>query len=666
MADLSRMADAVRFLSLDAIINAGDGHPGTPLGAADIVTTLYNRHLKFDAADPTWPDRDRFVQSNGHGSMLIYAANHLAGFQKISMEEIRNFRQLHSHCPGHPELDPEAGIETTTGPLGQGIANAAGMALAEESLRARFGPEICNHYTYALVGDGCLMEGISQEIAELAGHLKLGHLIFLFDSNRITDDGDTDQAITENQAARFRVAGWHTVECDGHDPEAIDSAIRLAKADPRPSFVTCHTTIGKGAPRLAGLRVAHGGPVIPEDGVETRDQLNWEHAPFEIPAELLAPWREGGARGRAERLAWQDRLTTAGPALKAEYERLMRGALPDGWREGLAARKAHYASVRPTQPGVATSGEILDAVSDAIPELISGAPDLEAATKHKRRLLPFTAEERLGRYVHYGVREFAMGAMMNGMAAHRGVVPFGITFLVFSDYERHALRMAAMMELPVIFGFSHDSIGIGRNGPTHQPVEYLASLRAMPNLDVFRPCDGVEAAECWELALENRSGPTALINSRQPVPTLRARADAENLSARGAYVLAEASGKRQATLFATGSEVQIAMAARRILESQGIPTAVISVPCWELFERQDAIYKAQVIGRGTARVAVEAAVRLGWERFIGEDGVFVGMSSFGASAPETELFEHFGITPDAVVAATLGILEGKTVQAEPA
>lgn len=666
MADLKRMADAVRFLALDAIINTGDGHPGTPLGAADIVTTLYNRHLKFDASDPLWPDRDRFIQSNGHGSMLIYAANHLAGFQKISIDEIKRFRELNSHCPGHPEYDPEAGIETTTGPLGQGIANAVGMAVAEEKLRAQFGPEICNHHTYALVGDGCLMEGISQEVLELAGHLKLGHLVFLFDSNHITDDGETNQAITEEQAYRFRAAGWHTVECDGHDPDAIDAAIRLAKADPRPSFVTCHTEIGRGVPRIAGLRVAHGGKLVPEDAVEARRLMGWENEPFDIPAALLDPWREGGARGRAARLAWQDRLTAAAPEVKADFQRLVDGALPEGWRDTLVERKAFYAAEKPLQPTVATSGEILDALSDAIPELVSGAPDLEAATKHKRRLAPFTVEDRTGRYIHYGVREFAMGAMMNGMAAHRGVVPFGITFLVFSDYERHAMRMSALMGLPVIYGFSHDSIGIGRNGPTHQPVEYLASLRAIPNLNVFRPADSVEAAECWEMALANRSGPSALVNSRQPIPTVRDEAGAENLSARGAYILADAEGERQATLFASGSEVQIALAARTILQSQGVPTAVVSVPCWELFETQDAAYKARVIGRGTARVAVEAAVKLGWERFIGEDGAFVGMSGFGASAPENVLFEHFGITPDAVVAAALGILEARSKAAEPA
>ncbi len=653
MPDLRRMADAVRFLAIDALVRVHDGHPGAPLGGADIVTTLYARHLKFDVADPLWPDRDRFVQSNGHGSMLIYAANHLAGFAKLGIEEIKRFRELGSHCPGHPEYDPESGIETTTGPLGQGIANAVGMAVAEGRLRAQFGPELVDHYTYALVGDGCLMEGIAAEVMALAGHLQLGRLIFLFDSNRMTDDGDLAQSVTEDQGARFRIAGWHVVECDGHDPDGIDAAIRLAKADSRPSFVVCRTQIGKGVPRIAGERVAHGGKLEPSDAEAARALLDWPHAPFEVPDELLAPWRVAGARGKAEREAWQARFAQAPVDVRADLDRLMDGRLPDGWQAALAELKATYATSGPTQPTVQTSGEILDRLSDAIPELVSGAPDLEAATKHKRRLAPFTASDRTGRYLHYGVREFAMGSMMNGMAAHRGVVPFGITFLVFSDYERHAIRMAALMGLPVLFGFSHDSIGIGRNGPTHQPVEYLASLRAIPNLRVFRPADAIEAVECWELALGERNGPSVLCFSRQALPPVRETEGVDNASAQGAYVLAEAGGTRRATLFATGSEVQLALAARRELEGRGVGTAVVSVPCWELFDEQDTAYRAEIIGRGTARVAVEAAVGLGWERFIGEDGAFIGMRSFGASAPPEDLFPHFGITPEAVVAAVL-------------
>ncbi len=653
MADLRRMADAIRMLAVDAIVRAGEGHPGAPLGGADIVTTLYARHLKYDVADPLWPDRDRFVQSNGHGSMLIYAANHLAGFAKIDIEEIKRFRELGSHCPGHPEYDPEAGIETTTGPLGQGIANAVGMAVAEERLRAQFGPDLVDHHIYALVGDGCLMEGIAAEVVALAGHLRLGRLIFLFDSNRMTDDGALAQAVSEDQAARFRVAGWHVVECDGHDPDAIDAAIRLAKGDPRPSFVVCHTVIGRGVPRIEDQRVAHGGKLEPADAAAARDQLQWPHPAFELPEDLLVPWRAAGKRGEPERLLWRTRLEAAPADVRSELERLASGRLPPDWRATLAVAKTHYAETRPNQPTVQTSGEILDRLSDAIPELVSGAPDLEAATKHKRRLTPFTIADRGGRYLHYGVREFAMGAMMNGMAAHGGVVPYGITFLVFSDYERHAIRMAALMGLPVLFGFSHDSIGIGRNGPTHQPVEYLASLRAMPNLNVFRPADPIELTECWELALGRRTGPSALCLSRQKLPPVRESAGEENAAARGAYVIAAANGDRRATLFATGSEVQIALAARTALEARGVPTAVVSVPCWELFDAQDAAYRATVLGRGTVRVAVEAAVGLGWERFVGEDGAFIGMSSFGASAPQEDLFRAFGITADAVVAAVV-------------
>ncbi|MEO1091481.1 MAG: transketolase [Pseudomonadota bacterium] len=652
MTDTRRMADAIRFLAIDALVRAGDGHPGAPLGGADIVTTLYTRHLKFDVGDPLWPDRDRFVQSNGHGSMLIYAANHLAGYEKLDIDQVRRFRELGSHCPGHPEYDPEAGIETTTGPLGQGIANAVGMAVAEEKLRARFGPGLVDHYVYALVGDGCLMEGIAAEVMALAGHLRLGHLVFLWDDNRITDDGDLCQAASEDQCARFRTAGWHVVECDGEDPDSIDAAIRLAKGDPRPSFVACRTTIGRGVPRIAGQRVAHGGKLGAEDAAAARDLLDWPHAPFEVPASLLKPWRAAGRRGAGAREAWAARLAAAAGDERAEFERLMAARLPDGVAAACAELKSSYATGRPTQPTVQTSGEVIDRLSDAIPELVSGAPDLEAATKHKRRLAPFTAGDRTGRYLHYGVREFAMGSMMNGMAAHGGVVPFGITFLVFSDYERHSLRMAALMGLPVLFGFSHDSIGIGRNGPTHQPIEHLASLRAMPNLHVFRPADPIEVVECWEAALARRHGPSVLICSRQPLPPVRDAA-AENLSARGAYVLADATGERRCTLFATGSEVQIALAARAALQARGVPTAVVSAPCWELFGEQDEAYRATILGRGTARVAVEAACGLGWERFIGEDGAFVGMESFGASGPQEDLFEHFGITADAMVRAAV-------------
>lgn len=657
MPDRRRMANAIRMLAVDALVRAEDGHPGTPLSAADIVTGLFLDHLRFDPAHPHWPDRDRFVQSNGHGSMLHYALSHLVGYQPMTMQEIMRFRELGSACPGHPEIDIACGIETTTGPLGQGIANAVGMAVAEEMLRARFGADLVDHYTYALTGEGCLMEGLASEVVALAGHLKLGRLIFLWDCNLMTDDGSVDQAMTEDHPAIFRANGWHVVQADGLDAHAVSDAITEAKADPRPSLVVCRSTIGFGVPRIQDQRAAHGGRLYPEDAAAARDRLGWAHPPFLVPDDVLAAWRAAGRRGAAAQAAWTRRRAEAAPDVRATFDRTLARSLPHAWPAALHDLKARFAETAPTQPGIASSGQIVDVLTDAIPELVGGAPDLEAATKHKNRLTPFTASDRAGRYVHYGVREHAMGAMMNGMAAHRGVVPYGVTFLVFSDYERPALRMAAMMGLPVLFVFSHDSIGIGKNGPTHQPVEYLASLRAIPNMMVYRPADAVEAAECWELALSRTDGPASLIFSRQPVPALRRDGGAENRCTRGAYVLAEATGgARRVTLLSTGSEVAIAMAARDRLQADGVPTAVVSMPCWERFEDQPAAYRASVIGDDTVRIGVEAAVRLGWDRYVGPQGGFVGMSTFGASGPSDAVFAHFGITPDAVVAAAMARL----------
>ena len=650
--NLKEMANAVRALAVDTFVRAKDGHPGTPTGGADIATTLFNRHLKFDPLAPRWPDRDRFVQSNGHGSMLIYSLLHLAGYEAMSMEQIKNFRVLGSHTPGHPEYEPDHGIEITTGPLGQGIANAVGMAVAERMLNAQFGDAIVDHYTYVLVGDGCLMEGVAHEVISLAGHLRLGKLIVLYDDNRITDDGVIGQTISEDYTQRFACAGWHVQECDGHDPDAISAAIEAAKQDRRPSMIRCRTLIGFGVPRIENDRAAHGGKLFEDDAWAMRERLGWKHDPFVIPNEIVTEWRKAGARGAGARAAWQARVDALDPATRAEFQRLIEGRLPDGWEKALLAYKKAQIEAQPERSNIQTSGEISRVLSHAIPELVGGAPDLEAATQHKRDMKPFTAENPSGRYIHYGVREHAMGAMMNGMAAHKGVVPFGVTFLVFSDYMRHAMRLSAMMSLPVIWVFSHDSIGIGTNGPTHQPVEHLPSLRAIPNLWVLRPCDAVEAVEWWQLAVTNRHHPAAIVNSRQPLKTLRTTYSEENRCARGAYILADSEGgARRATIFATGSEVAVALEARGTLQAAGVPTAVISVPCWELFWEQEAEYRAAVIGRGTARVAVEAATRLGWERFVGEDGGIIGRTGFGASGPGAELFEHFGITPARVVAA---------------
>jgi len=648
-ATLNQMANAIRFLSMDAIERAGEGHPGTPLGAADITTALFAEHLKFNPKDPLWFDRDRFVQSNGHGSMLLYSLLHLSGYEKINLDEIKRFRVLGSHTAGHPEYDPEAGIEVTTGLLGQGIANAAGMALAEAFLRCWFGPGIVDHYTYALVGDGCLQEGVGHEVISLAGHLGLGRLTFLWDDNRITDDGDIKLAMSDDMAARFRASNWHVQEVDGHDIGAVSTALARAKADPRPSMIACVTRIGRGIPRVEGQRAAHGGRVFKEDTDAARQSLNWPYPPFEIPQDILSAWRAAGERSLPAYRAWKQRLEGMDHQRRQEFERIREGRLPEGWEDTLHEFKARAAETRHTDHGYKISGDIVELLSKAVPELLSGAPDLEGATLHKRSLVGFSSSEPGGRYVHYGVREHAMGSMLNGMAAHGGIIPMGVTYLVFSDYNRAAMRMAALMGLPVKFVFSHDSIGIGTNGPTHQPIEFLASFRAMPNMLVLRPADAVEAAECWEIAMTHRTGPCSLMFSRQPLEPVRTKHTIENLTRRGAYVLAEAeSGVRRATILASGSEVAIALKARDILQAEGIPTAVVSMPCWELFEEQDDTYRRQVIDRSTVRVAVEAAARLGWDRYIGEDGGFVGMSTFGASGSVPDLYSHFGITPESV------------------
>jgi transketolase len=632
------MANAIRFLTIDACVAAGEGHPGTPLGAADICTALFTRHLKCNPADPLWFDRDRFVESNGHGSMLIYSLLHLSGFAGITLEDIRRFRQLGSACEGHPEYHPERGIETTSGPLGQGIANAAGMAVAEAFLNRKLGTDLVDHWTYALVGDGCLQEGIGQEVISLAGHLGLGKLIWLWDDNQMTDDGRIDIALSDDMPARFRLSRWHVQEVDGHDMDAVSGAITTAKSDPRPSMIACRTVIGRGLPGVEGTRAAHSGRIEPALAEAARRYLDWPGPEFEVPTPVLDAWRAVGRRSVPEYEAWQVRVAALSPEKRREFDRLREGRLPDGWRDALHRFRRERAEQ--TEFGTKLSGDIVDVLADAIPELLSGAPDLEGATQHKRRLPSFTADNHGGRYVHYGIREHAMGAMLAGMAAHGGVVPVGVTYLVFADYMRPPMRLAAMMGLSVPFVFSHDSIGIGRNGPTHQPVEFLAALRAIPNMLVLRPADATEAAECWEIALEQRDRPSSLIFARQKLLPVRGGPARENLSRRGAYVLAEAEGARRATLLATGSEVAIALQARIALQREGIPTAVVSMPCWELFEEQDAAYRANVLGAPGVRVGVEAAVRQGWDRYIGAEGGFVGMAGFGASGPEDELFVH--------------------------
>ena len=650
---LRRMADTIRALSMDAVEAAKSGHPGMPMGMADIATVLWGQFLKFDPAEPNWPDRDRFVLSNGHGSMLLYSLLHLTGFADMTMNEIRTFRQLGSRCAGHPERGHASGIEVTTGPLGQGIANSVGMALAERLLATRFGQELVDHHTYVFCGDGCLMEGISQEAISLAGNLKLGKLILFWDDNHISIDGPTDLARHEDEVERFDASGWHTQRIDGHDTDAIADAIRKAQADDRPSMIACRTIIAFGAPTKANTAAAHGSALGKEEIAGTRERLGWTSPPFVVPADMVEAWHKVGQRSKAASAAWRERFAQS--SKRAEFEALQSGEMPKAVRDALTALRTKFASEAPKTATRQASGSVLDVLAPIMPALIGGSADLTPSNNTKAKGQKVVDRDHFdGSYIHYGIREHGMAATMNGMAAHGGIVPYGGTFLVFTDYCRPAIRLSALMKLRVIYVMTHDSIGLGEDGPTHQPVEHLAALRAIPHLQVFRPADAVETAECWELALEHIDRPSILALTRQPVPALRKDAG-ENRSARGAYVLAEADGARKITLLATGSEVGIAMTAREQLAAKGIAAAVVSMPCWQLFEAQDETYRRGVLGTAP-RVGVEAAVEFGWNRYIGDRGRFIGMHDFGASAPIEALYPHFGITAEAVVEAALGLV----------
>jgi len=646
------LAHAIRFLAADAVEKAQSGHPGMPMGMADAATVLFRRFLKFDPARPDWPDRDRFILSAGHGSMLLYALLYLTGYEEITLEEIRNFRQLGSATAGHPEYDVASGIETTTGPLGQGFGNAVGLALAERMMNARFGDPVVDHRTYVIASDGCLMEGISHEAASLAGHLKLGRLIVLFDDNGITIDGPTSLAVSDDHAARFAAYGWHVQGVDGHDPDAIAVAIAAAQSDPRPSLIACRTVIGFGAPTKAGSEKTHGAPLGPDEVAGARDKLGWGHAAFEVPEDILTAWRTCGAKGAALTAAWDANVAALSEADRRELDRRLAGALPQDWESALSDFKAGLSDQRPDLATRVASHKVLDSLTPVIPELTGGSADLTGSNNTKAAGLGvISAGDYSGSYIHYGIREHAMAAAMNGLALHGGLIPYGGTFLVFTDYNRPSIRLSALMGLRVIHVTTHDSIGLGEDGPTHQPVEQLAGLRAMPNVLVVRPADGVETAEAWQIALNNDRGPTVLALTRQKSPTVRLEPSAENLSERGAYILSPASREREATLIASGSEVAVALEAQARLQADGIATAVISMPCWELFAQQSEQYREEVLGPGSLRVAIEAAVAMGWDRWIGPDGGFVGMTGYGASAPCQDLYEHFGITPDAVVEA---------------
>ncbi|HEY0113278.1 MAG TPA: transketolase [Allosphingosinicella sp.] len=649
------LANAIRALSMDAVEAANSGHPGMPMGMADVATVLWTEYLKHDPSDPNWHDRDRFVLSAGHGSMLIYALLHLSGYERPTIDDIRGFRKLGSPCAGHPENFMLAGVEATTGPLGQGLAMAVGMAVAERHLNAVFGDDLVDHRTWVIAGDGDLMEGVNHEAAGLAGHLGLGRLNVLWDDNRITIDGSTDLSRSEETLARYAATGWHTVSCDGHDFVDIRRAIDEALADPRPSLIACRTIIGWGAPNKQGTSATHGAALGADEVAAARRQLVWESEPFVIPDEIAAAWRQAGGRGGKAHEAWRARLAASGQ--REEFVRRMEGQLPQdtglgGWLDALA--------VEPKTVATRKASELaLEAINAAIPETLGGSADLTGSNNTKTKSQkPLTKEDYSGRYLYYGIREFGMAAAMNGMALHGGVIPYGGTFLVFSDYCRPAIRLSALQGVRVIYVMTHDSIGLGEDGPTHQPVEHLTSLRLIPNLAVYRPADVVETTECWALALERRDGPSLLALTRQNLPQVRTERS-DNLSARGAYRLRPASAERRVVLIATGSEVELALSVADSLEGQGIGADIVSMPCWSLFDAQDEAYRAELLQKGVLKVSIEAGTTLGWERYVGPGGLAIGLDRFGASAPAEDLFKRFGFTAEAIVPQILAALKSQ-------
>ncbi|NKN35549.1 transketolase [Agrobacterium sp. a22-2] len=646
-----RMANAIRFLAMDAVEKANSGHPGLPMGAADIATVLFSRYLKFDPKNPLWPDRDRFVLSAGHGSMLLYSLLYLTGYEDMTIEDIKQFRQLGAKTAGHPEYGHASGIETTTGPLGQGIANAVGMAIAERKLSQEFGSELQSHYTYALVGDGCLMEGISQEAIAMAGHLKLKKLIVFWDDNKITIDGAVSLSDSTDQIARLKSANWNTMAIDGHDQEAIAAAIEEAHKSDRPTFIACKTIIGFGAPNKQGTHKVHGSPLGAEEIAAARKSLNWESEAFVVPADVLDSWRLAGLRSTKARKEWEARLAGADAEKRAEFNRRFAGELPGGFDAAIDAFKKKVAASNPTVATRKASEDTLEVINGLLPETLGGSADLTPSNNTKTsQMTSITPTDFSGRYIHYGIREHATAAAMNGITLHGGLIPYAGGFLIFSDYCRPSVRLAALMGIRVVHVWTHDSIGVGEDGPTHQPVEHFASLRAIPNLLLFRPADETETAECWQLALKEKHRPSGLALTRQNLIPARTEYEEKNLCAYGAYELISASDAK-VSIFASGSEVEIAIKAQAALAAKGVSARVVSVPCFELFFEQSADYQKAIIGKAPVKIAVEAGIRQGWDSFIGSDGTFIGMKSFGASAPAKDLYKHFGITAEAVVAA---------------
>ncbi|WP_416877475.1 transketolase [Litorimonas sp.] len=651
------MSNAIAALSMDAVQKANSGHPGMPMGMADAATVLFSKFLKFDPSDPNWTDRDRFILSAGHGSMLIYSLLHLTGYDAVTMEQIKNFRQLGSITAGHPEYGHVPGVETTTGPLGQGISNAVGFALAERHLNARYGDELVDHRTYVIAGDGCLMEGISQETISLAGHLKLNRLTVLWDDNNITIDGPVSLSDSTNQKKRFEASGWKVIEIDGHDQNQVESALSEAQKSDKPTMIACKTAIGKGAPNKEGTNKAHGAPLGDDEIAATRDARGWSHPPFEIPESVYDLWKRPGQEGQKAHEEWKGRLENSSHA--AEFKRTMSGELNEGWLDKFQAYKDTVASDKPNMATRVSSNKALIPLTEALSDMISGSADLEGSNKTKT---PATSQEiqagdYAGRYINYGVREHGMAACMNGLALHGGILPYSGLFMVFMDYCRPSVRLAALMQIQTIYVATHDSIGVGEDGPTHQPVEHLASLRAIPNTFTYRPADALEAAECWELAVRRKNGPSILALTRQNVPAVRDDAT-KNMCERGGYVLKPGKGKDDIVLIASGSEVHLAVEAHEELEKQGISARVVSMPCLDVFEEQEDSYFRSVLGNDLPKIVIEAGIRQGWDALIGRDGGFIGMDSFGASAPGAELFPHFGITTEAIVKMALEKVKG--------
>ena len=653
---LQQMANAIRALSMDAVQAANSGHPGLPMGAADIATVLYTKFLKIDPLAPEWPDRDRFVLSAGHGSMLQYALHYLVGFADMTLDEIKNFRQLGARTAGHPEYGHASGIETTTGPLGQGISTAVGMALAERMMNARFGDELVDHFTYVLASDGDLMEGISHEAISIAGHLKLSRLIVLYDDNDISIDGPLDLTESGDALGRFEAAGWDAVRIDGHDHAAIEKAIEAARQSDKPSLIACKTTIGYGSPNKQGTSGVHGAPLGDDEIALTRETLGWSSEPYDIPSDLLDNWRMAGRTHASTRKAWEERLAAQSAETKNRYERTVAGDLPQGLDGAVDAFKKQLADEKPGWATRKSSEEALKAIVPHVPEMIGGSADLTGSNNTKTpEQAPVSADNMAGQFIHWGIREHGMAAAMNGMALHGGFIPYSGTFLVFSDYSRPAIRLSALMKQRTIHVLTHDSIGLGEDGPTHQPVEHLAALRAIPNTFVFRPADAIETLECWQLALKLDTAPSILALTRQGLPAVRGYEE-RNGCAHGAYELAAGSSDPQVTILASGSEVSIAMEARAALKEDGIGARVVSVPCMELFEQQNPATQADILGNTPIRIAVEAAIRQSWDRFLRPQDIFIGMDGFGASAPAGQLFQHFGITADAIAAAARNAL----------